>query len=95
MHQIKAKLAAQAFDAELQGYVENIKQYREDVPALCGSPWVEWRSPSSCQVCQEPVDCKEKGLHCQMGGHRICWGCMVKKINWVEVQTLMARTSSH
>ena len=81
---IKAKIDAGVFDDELAGYVATLKQYQKDVPALCGTEWLEWREPGVCQVCGVQVDRKEKGLHCKAGGHRICWACMVEAIDWVE-----------
>jgi hypothetical protein len=34
------------------------------------------------ETCKAKVDRREKGLHCSNGGHRICWSCMVKHVDW-------------
>ena len=82
---VKEKLARGVFDDELQRYVQVLKQYKGVVPPLCGSTWTDWSEVGECQVCAAPVDIAEKGLHCTNGGHRICWGCMVEKIDWSQI----------
>jgi hypothetical protein len=79
---VKEKLDTGKFDVELNGYVKMLEGYQHLVPALCGSAWTTWSAPGACQVCKTSVNCAEKGLHCKNGGHRICWTCMVEKIDW-------------
>ncbi|CAE8634798.1 unnamed protein product [Polarella glacialis] len=69
-------------DEELLAGTELLKSLRTFVPAKCNSPWEEWREFGNCQECNKAVDRKEKGLHCQKGGHWICWGCVCRLIDW-------------
>jgi len=72
-------------DPELQEIVESLRSHKDFVRALCDAPWRDWSAPGKCQVCKIDVDKKTKGLHCAKGGHRICWRCMVKNIDWEMV----------
>ena len=84
--EINALLDKQDFGSPtLEKMVRVLREMKTHVPALCGTPWLDWRERGQCQVCDKAVDCKEKGLHCEAGGHRICWACMIKKIQWVEL----------
>jgi len=91
---VKQKLSMRTFDGELESYVSVLRSHKSYVPALCGTPWCDWSAPGSCQVCNTDVDCAEKGLHCEAGGHRICWACMVAKIEWHRMDPLELLTTS-
>jgi len=72
-------------DPELRAVLKKLTDNKQHVKALCGTLWLEWSAPGKCQVCNVNVDRKEKGLHCQAGGHRICWTCMCKNMDWDKV----------
>jgi len=78
-------LGANESSPELLSTVDKLKEYQGYVKHICGSPWREWSAPGDCQVCKKKVDRKEKGLHCQKGGHRICWTCMCQKMDWEKL----------
>mmetsp|Transcript_26055 Transcript_26055/g.63023 ORF Transcript_26055/g.63023 Transcript_26055/m.63023 type:complete len:385 (+) Transcript_26055:200-1354(+) len=91
---VLSKLSSETYDDELQSYVTKLVTHKEAVKALCGAPWKEWSAPGTCQVCNTAVDRKEKGLHCANGGHRICWACMVKNIDWCRLPTMCSQAMS-
>merc|ERR1711998_570567 len=79
---------------ELAALVDILKAQRHAVPPFCGGSWVVWHEPGYCQVCGIAVDRIEKGLQCSNGGHRLCWPCMVKQVNWREIMDQRFRALS-
>eukprot|EP00440_Ansanella_granifera_P033393 gb/GFBE01036235.1/.p1 GENE.gb/GFBE01036235.1/~~gb/GFBE01036235.1/.p1 ORF type:complete len:687 (+),score=82.39 gb/GFBE01036235.1/:1-2061(+) len=69
-------------DSELIYLVKVLNRCRGHAKALCGSPWGQWQTSGDCQMCRRRVDRAEKGLQCAQGGHRLCWPCMVKILDW-------------
>lgn len=69
-------------DTELVYLVRTLNQCRAHAKALCGSPWGPWQTAGDCQVCRRRIDRSEKGLQCGSGGHRLCWPCMCRIMNW-------------
>jgi len=87
---VKQKLAEPTVDYDdplLKNGIALLVSCKEYVKPLCGGGWTTWSAPGTCQQCSIPIDRKEKGLHCTNGGHRICWTCMVKNIDWTKVIT--------
>ena len=68
-----------------------LRSFARFVPPLCGvmrplmhAGWTDWASVGECQECGASVSTKWRGLHCQAGGHRLCWRCIASTIAWTD-----------